>query len=124
MESFLFKFACFDCRVSFKKPATNNIKEYSAHLPEAVLSHKCMICGNKMSFMGRQFQSPQKSDLSGWKSAQLLWEHGFRFVGNGFHNSPALPKKKPDTLAFISENKDHNQKVSFSVDWEVYKAIT
>jgi len=124
MDRFLFKFACFDCRVSFKKAATNNIEQYNAHLPEAELSHNCMNCGNKMAFMGRQFQPPPKSDLSGWKSAQLLWEHGFRFVGNGFHSSPALPKKKADTLTFISENTEHNQKVSFSVDWEAYKTTT
>jgi len=121
MSDFLFKFSCFDCRVSFKRKATNKVEYFNAHLPETEIEQRCPNCGNRMAFMGRNFQSPTKNDTSSWKAAQLLWESGYRFVGSGFHNSPSLPRKKVEVENFIANNQEHHQKVAFASKWEQYK---
>lgn len=117
MTEFLYKFACFDCRVAFKRQALKDPKGHSAHVSESELEHYCPNCGHEMAFMGRNFAAPPKSDVSAWAAAQTLWEAGFRYVGSGSHVSPALPRRKSEVASFIQENPEHFQKVAVALAW-------
>jgi hypothetical protein len=73
-----------------------------------------------MAFMGRNFSTPSKSDLSAWSAAQYLWEAGFRFSGSGYHSDAALPRKKQEVEAFIQVNSQHSQKIGHQIKWSEY----
>ena len=120
MTEFLFKFACFDCLVSFKRQATNETATGSAHQADSEVDHKCPNCGRKMAFMGRNFAAPSRKDNSAWFAAKKLWEAGFRYVGSGYHSDPALPRSKAEVDAFIESNPKHKQKVATKKKWSEY----
>jgi len=120
MTQFLYKFACFDCNVAFKRQATLDSSTGSAHQAEPELTHTCPNCGRKMAFLGRNFSAPAKSDKPGWHAAMRLWEAGFRFVGSGYHNDPPLPRNKADVEEFIKTNRNHSQKVCGEQSWNNY----
>ena len=117
MTDFLYKFACFDCRVAFKRQALKEPEGNSAHVSESEIVHYCPNCGHEMAFMGRNFAAPSKSNASAWDAAKALWEAGFRYVGSGSHISPPLPRKKSEVASFISENPRHYQKVAACQSW-------
>lgn len=117
MTKILYKFACFDCHVAFKRRASD---DYSgvAHLAETEYVHPCPHCNRRMAFMGRNFVAPAKSDTSGWWAAKKLWEAGFRFVGNGYHADPALPRNKSEVDVFIQQNPRHALRVGPVGEWD------
>lgn len=117
MAEFLYKFACFDCHLAFKRKATLDKTEDTAHLSNSEITHKCPACQSNMAFMGRNFAPPPKSKKSEWVAARKLWEAGFRFCGSGYHTSPALPTKPNEVNCFISANPNHEQKVAIPTDW-------
>ncbi len=78
--SSLYKFACFDCLVSFNRPALIKGNNYTAWLAESELKHVCPNCGKTLAFMGRNFRSPKRAAVSKWLASKLLWEAGFRYV--------------------------------------------
>lgn len=92
---YLIAFACFECRKSFKKPV-NGVKQ------------KCPQCGEVFKDMGRSFKTPKTRDVDQWTKVQRLWEAGFRFVGNGWHDSPKLPEQLNEVDQFIAENPIHH----------------
>jgi DNA-directed RNA polymerase subunit RPC12/RpoP len=120
MTQFLYNFACFDCQVSFKRPATSNSATGSAYLAEAELIHNCPNCGHRMAFMGRNFAAPPKSGHSAWIAAKCLWEAGFRFSGSGYHSDPPLPRTKQEVVAFVKENSRHSQRIGRLSNWSEY----
>jgi DNA-directed RNA polymerase subunit RPC12/RpoP len=120
MTQFLHNFACFDCQISFKRPATSNSATGSAHLAESELDHNCPNCGHKMAFMGRNFATPTKSNDSAWLAAKCLWEAGFRYSGSGYHSDPPLPRTKQEVFAFVEENPKHSQRISCPSNWSKY----
>lgn len=120
MTEFLHKFACFDCRVAFKRRATEYTSSGSAHQSDSDIVHMCPNCGHRMAFMGRNFSAPQKADSSTWSAVRSLWEAGFRFVGSGYHSDPALPQSKSDVSAFIESNPEHTQRVGTQQQWITY----
>jgi len=120
MSEFLYKFACFDCRVAFKRRATENPSTGSAHQAEAEISHSCPNCDHRMAFLGRNFAAPPKQDASGWLAAKKLWESGYRYSGSGSHADPALPQKKADVASFVNKNPSHAQKIGIAQLWSNY----
>lgn len=120
MTEFLYKFACFDCQVAFKRQAIEDTASASAHQAESDIVHKCPNCNHRMAFMGRNFATPSKTDDSAWRAARTLWESGFRYVGSGFHPDPALPKTKSDAKSFVVENPKHAQRVGIEQLWNNY----
>ena len=120
MPEFLHTFACFNCSVAFKRPATNDTSTGSAHLPESQVMHLCPNCKHRMAFMGRNFAPPPKNNKSAWFAAKRLWEVGFRFVGSGYHTDPPLPKTKTEVETFILNNTEHCQRVGANQLWEDY----
>lgn len=117
---FLYKFACFDCQIAFKKPATLDSDLKTAWLADSELAHKCPKCDHKMAFMGRNFRTPKKSERSKWLAAKLLWEAGFRYCGNGYHEDPALPEDRVYASQFLKQHKKHTQKIAEKQVWESY----
>jgi hypothetical protein len=65
---YLFPFACFECRVAFKRP----------YLGGAWV-RKCPQCGGRALGLSRNFKPPSKSDLSQWEKVQFLVQNGFLF---------------------------------------------
>jgi len=120
MAPFLHNFACFDCQVSFKRPATKDATTGSAHLAESELVHNCPNCGHRMAFMGRNFATPLKSDRSAWVAAKGLWEAGFRFSGSGYHSDAPLPRSKQAVVAFVEGNPKHVQRIGGQSKWTDY----
>ena len=118
VSELLYKFACFDCSIAFKRKANYNSEMNSAHLTESEITHKCPNCHRVMAFMGRNFAAPSKSKKSEWTIVKRLWEAGFRYCGNGYHLSPSLPKKLSDVDSFISQNLTHDQKVAPPSIWK------
>jgi DNA-directed RNA polymerase subunit RPC12/RpoP len=118
MTEFLHKFACFDCRVAFKRNATEDTPTGSAHQSESEIVHNCPNCGHRMAFMGRNFAAAPKADSSSWVAAKKLWEAGFRFVGSGYHSDPVLPRNRTEVDRFIEENPHHSQRVGSVQVWE------
>lgn len=121
MTQFLHNFACFDCQISFKRPATSNSATGSAHLAESELAHKCPNCGHKMAFMGRNFATPSDADNSAWIAAKYLWEAGFRYSGSGYHTDPPLPRTKQEAVAFVEQYRRHAQRIGQPRDWSKYE---
>lgn len=117
---FLHKFACFDCRVAFKRRATEESNTGTAWQAESELEHNCPNCGRKMAFLGRNFRAPKQSSKNKWQSAMLLWEAGFRYCGSGYHSDPVLPESKVETIDFIKNNPSHTQRIASSNCWETY----
>src|SRR5690606_29564881 len=120
MTEYLYKFACFDCNVAFKRRATGDDSTNSAHKAESDIAHACPNCGHRMAFMGRNFSAPSKQDADAWGAAKALWEAGFRFSGSGFHSGPPLPKSKNEVRSFVLQNQNHAQKIGTEQRWENY----
>ena len=120
MVEFLYKFACFDCKIAFKRKAIKVAGNDSAHLADSDIAHACPNCGHRMAFMGRNFSAPSMIDKNAWEAAKVLWEAGFRFSGNGYHTDPALPRSKSEVHIFIIENPNHEQKIGSVQKWESY----
>ncbi|MGF1727030.1 hypothetical protein L4D12_20370 [Photobacterium nomapromontoriensis] len=106
--------------MAFKRRATEKSNTGTAWQAESELVHKCPNCGRKMAFLGRNFRAPKQADKNKWYAAQLLWEAGFRYCGNGHHEGPALPESKVHTINFIQTNLKHPQKIAETNSWEKY----
>ncbi|CCN81245.1 hypothetical protein VIBNISFn27_110005 [Vibrio nigripulchritudo SFn27] len=117
---FLHKFACFDCRVAFKRRATEKSDTGSAWQADSELAHRCPNCGHRMAFLGRNFRAPKQSDKQKWHAAKLLWEAGFRYCGSGSHKDPVLPESKVEAIEFVKANLKHSQKIAETNSWEKY----
>ncbi|MDK1286283.1 hypothetical protein [Pseudoalteromonas umbrosa] len=117
---FLYKFACFDCRVAFKRHATQELNTGSTWQADSEVVHNCPNCGRRMAFLGRNFRAPKQSDKNRWQSAMLLWEAGFRYCGSGYHDDPVLPESKAETIEFIKNNLSHSQRIASCIYWEGY----
>jgi hypothetical protein len=87
-HSYLFPFACFGCRKSFKYP------------PRAE-GRFCPQCRKPLEMLSRKFSAPRSRDFMQWQKVELLVSHGFRFYSVYEPSSTGgLRKVKyPDTLA-------------------------
>ena len=114
----LYKFACFDCLVSFSRPALRSDDDYSAWLSESEFDHQCPKCGKTLAFMEKNFRSPKKKSVKKWQASKLLWEAGFRYVGSGNHQSEPLPESPKLVRDFIVSHSTHAQKVCLARKWD------
>ena len=98
---YLVAHACFDCRKSFK----------IAPRDERAM---CPACGREIHWMGRSFKAPRRNDVPQWKKVQLLYAHGFRFIGTG--TRPPLPNRLQDVGAFLRKHPNHPLKVADPIE--------
>lgn len=96
---YLVAHACFNCRKSWKLP------EESAAV--------CPQCEQPVSWMGRAFKAPRKSDVEQWKKVEELWLAGFRFFPNtrGREVAP-YPERLRDAAGFVADNPNHPFRVA------------
>jgi hypothetical protein len=86
--SYLFPFACFGCRKSFKYPPRSE-------------GRLCPQCRKPLEMLSRKFSAPKSRDLAQWRKIEFLVAHGFRFYSVYEPSSTGGLRKVryPDTLA-------------------------
>src|SRR5262249_40942368 len=67
-REYLFPFACFACRHSFRRPFAPGANE-----------RPCPHCGAPAIRLARKFKAPPTSDKEQWEKVRFLVAHGFRF---------------------------------------------
>lgn len=92
-------FACFECRVSFKRA-------------DDAETLTCPNCGGTMYRMGWSFHAPTKGDTEQWKKIQILFAEGFRFFGTGDTTREPLPRTLKDVPDFLERNQKHRLRVA------------
>lgn len=99
--AYLAAYACFGCRVSFKRPIPSR-DGTPAYEPT------CPRCGSPLHEMGRSFTAPRKRDLRQWKKVEILWRNGFRFYSyRSYPDAEPLPAKLTEVEGFLQRNIDH-----------------
>jgi hypothetical protein len=84
-KAYLFPFACFACRRSFKRPFVAGVDV-----------RPCPHCGEEAVRLSRKFKAPARDDVEQWKKISFLCEHGFRFASVYDENGTSVPY--PETL--------------------------
>lgn len=79
LPTYLFPYACFACRRSFRRA-------YEPGLP----NRKCPNCGGESIALNRKFKAPASDDVEQWKKVRFLVEHGFRFQ-SVYENKETVP---------------------------------
>lgn len=64
---YLFSYACFTCRKSFKQPLRNEGLPVPTQQLRQISDHKCPECGDNLWNMGRKFKPPRKDDEAAWQ---------------------------------------------------------
>lgn len=96
--------ACFDCRRSLKIASNPDVADAKAPA--------CPGCAAPLSWMGRSFKAPRRSDTEQWKKVEALWRAGFRF--HSYRSCPGaepLPNRLRDVEDFIRRNPAHPMRV-------------
>jgi hypothetical protein len=89
-REYLFPFACFACRHSFRRPFAPDVNE-----------RPCPHCGAPAIRLARKFKAPPTSDKQQWEKVRFLVAHGFRFWS--VHNRDGLSVAYPKTLKEAKE---------------------
>src|SRR5262245_19645324 len=89
-REYLFPFACFVCRHSFRRPFAPGVNE----LP-------CPHCGGRAIRLARKFKASPSSDKQQWEKVRFLVAHGFRFWS--VHDRDGLSIAYPKTLKEAQE---------------------
>lgn len=89
-------YACFDCRVSFKKPRLFEIDITKLNYP-------CPNCGKRLNYMGRSFQPPRRNATRQWRIVAQLHTHGYRF--ESLANDP-LPRTQRELEELLKNPRD------------------
>jgi DNA-directed RNA polymerase subunit RPC12/RpoP len=110
--AYLFPYACFTCRKSFKR-----------ELGEP--QRKCPHCGGKAVILSRKFKAPAKDDLKQWKKVEELYLRGFRFEGGTYPktlvdmkrmfremDSAPKPRRKPPLSGWWRGQRHSRRKAS------------
>ena len=84
-REYLFPFACFACRHSFRRPFAPGVNE-----------RPCPHCGAPAIRLARKFKAPPISDKQQWEKVRFLVAHGFRFWS--VYNRDGLSVTYPKTL--------------------------
>ena len=93
-------YACFNCRKTFKRRMLGDIKglESSEGVPA-----KCPECGGLMANMGKDFESPKKTDVKAWAHIQNLYAVGVTFHSCGCTGPGYIPKTGEALIAYFEE---------------------
>jgi hypothetical protein len=88
--AYLFPFACFSCRKSFKRPWARDVE-----------TRPCPHCGQASVRLNRKFKAPPQNDVRQWEKVKFLFDHGFRF--QSIYPGDGTNAKYPETLAEARE---------------------
>ena len=91
-REYLFPFACFACRHSFRRPFAPGVDE-----------RPCPHCGGRAIRLARKFKAPPTNDKQQWEKVRFLVAHGFRFwsVYDRDGLSVAYPKTLKEAEEFV-----------------------
>lgn len=89
-SAYLHPYACFSCRVSFKRSSKT-----AAVLP-------CPSCGGPSIGLARKFSPPKRSDVGQWAKVEALVGYGFLFWSLG----EPYPETLKDVAAFADRHAD------------------
>jgi len=92
-------FACFNCRKTFKRRLMADIQRGEDSKFEA----KCPECAELMADMGKDFESPKKTDLKRWAHLKTLYTVGISYHSCGCSGPGYIPSEKQTLLAFFKE---------------------
>jgi hypothetical protein len=96
------KWACFECRKSFKQ---RNRKEISTPIPVTADNMRlvpCPQCGRQMYNMGYDFKAPKQSDRAQWKKVEQLFIHGYNYATCGC-GAGYRPQRLSEVPLFLQE---------------------
>jgi hypothetical protein len=66
IQSYLYPYVCFSCRLSFKKPFREEARI-------------CPCCQGMLVKLGRKFKVPKRSNIRGWHIVKQMLAQGARF---------------------------------------------
>jgi hypothetical protein len=89
-KGYMFPFACFHCRRSFKRSYEPNVGD-----------RPCPHCGGLAVRLDRKFKAPPTDDCRQWAKVEYLVAHGFRF--ESVYNPDGTLVAYPDTLKEAEE---------------------
>jgi hypothetical protein len=95
-KGYLFPFACFTCRRSFKRAFKRGEDR-----------RKCPHCGGDAIMLDRKFKAPRSDDVKQWRKVQELVEAGFRFdrvwrhQRDGIYTTAQYPEKLSEVGTFV-----------------------
>ena len=84
----LMRFACFECRKSFKRELKRE-------------PYACPQCGNPMFEMGRQFKAPAQTDVKQWRKVEALVRGGITFHSQRLYSLRNMPKVLREVAPFV-----------------------
>jgi predicted amidophosphoribosyltransferase len=99
VQNYLFPNLCFECRKSFKKPHSAEVRI-------------CPECGGPLVEVSRKFSAPKSTDKPQWEKVQFLTEHGFIFQSvyeqreDKGHYKVRYPKTLKEAYEFVTKYKD------------------
>lgn len=103
-------FACFSCQKTFKRRLMSDIQRGE----ESKIDAKCPECGQLMANMGKDFESPKKTDHKQWRHLKELYSVGIAFHSCGCTGPGYIPANKADTIAYFNERKaDYVKQLNF-----------
>lgn len=97
MHDYKTHYACFSCRLSFKRHRRGPFNGW-VPMPEQAL---CPNCRGVMRDLGRDFKAPRREDREQWEKVELLYRRGITFDSCGCDG----PGKRPRTLREAKDMK-------------------
>lgn len=100
------KWACFECRKSFRK--TNRWEIHARPVPLAEDGERlvlCPQCGQRMNDMGLDFKAPRQNDIEQWKKVELLFANGYAFHSCGCNGPGPHPARLNEVPTFVAQEQ-------------------
>ena len=104
-QLFLFPHVCFNCRKSFKKPASDYLRV-------------CPQCASPLARLSRKFKTPPSKDRAQWIKVKFLVDNGFLFYSaferteRGSYRVVPYPKTLDEARSFVESQKTRCREVS------------
>jgi hypothetical protein len=105
------KFACFDCRKSFRsRPHGAWKQEKDGCKWDGKTPPTCPDCGKPMVNMGLDFKPPKRSDVEQWEKVRRLYENGVTFHSCGCDGPGYRPARLNQVDDFLADRDRRREK--------------
>jgi hypothetical protein len=107
------KFACFDCRKSFRAWPILTGERYqdkNGHWRNVTIPHKCPDCGQPMADMGVGFKPPRRSDLGQWEKVHRIYQNGVIFQMRCCYGPGERPARLNQVDEFLADRDRRREK--------------
>jgi len=96
---YLWPYACFDCRLAFKRPQGDETRP-------------CPQCRGKAFILSRNFRPPARSARDEWEVVRFLHGHGFRYQHIRDERGECVPYPRSLAAAQDFVRKHANQRMA------------